>query len=370
MEYAVWNGKMLSATEVSEKFELERQIRLLSESKQLRCPDVECQNPIVRYCHGEKKIAYFAHLSNCSCDYEQFDRNNSFVLRGVRLKLMKLFQKAGIYVKAEQKVLAHHYCQLLIGFSENNKVAVEFGTEKTDVSNIENLEKEYKDKNIEVKWIFIGDTHNSLREKKLYYLKRHLLNCTANKQFIIISPDCEKVAQYRLDDNSYLYLGEKVKITPDTDLYFEISDLENLEFTNGDFSLKGFNERFDDWLQKKQEAFNKKVAIIEQHNKEVESRKREQEEKELQRIKKEAKQISFIENDFTPEERGSAIKYYCEEEILERINQQDVQVRDSHGRRWIRCEYCGKVAPADYFNSYGGPNRLNLGICEDCARKR
>ena len=371
MEYAIWNKTVLSATEVSEKFEDERQVRLLSKEKQLKCPDAECQNPIVRYCHGEKKIAYFAHLSNCSCDYGQFDRNNSFVLRGVRVKLMKIVQKAGVNVKAEQKVLDHHYCQLLIELSENKKIAVEFGTAKTDVSYIEKLEKEYREKSIAIKWFFVGDTHNGLRENNLYYLKRHSLNRTANEQFIIISSDCEKVAQYRLDGNSYLYLGKKVKFTPDTDLYFEISDFENLEFTSGDFSLKGFSERFDNWRLKKEEAFNRKVAIIEQHKKEVESMKRRQEIEDFRRRKRETKQISFIESDFTPKERvETTIKYYCGEEILERINQQDVQVRDSSGRRWIKCECCGKIDVADCFSSYGGRNHVKLGICEDCARKK
>ena len=369
MEYAIWNEGILSATEIADDFELECKVRRLSEEKQLKCPDVGCQNPIVRYCHGEKKVAYFAHLNNSDCDYGRFDKNDSSVFRNVRLTLLKLFRKAGINVKAEQKVLPKHYCQLLFEGAENGKVAVEFGTEKTRASKIERLEKEYRSKGLTVKWLFIGDISKRLRENKFYYLKRYLLNSECNKQFLTIRPDCGEVAQYRLDSNSYSYNGKKVSVMPNEDIYFEKSDIENLEFINGDFLIRGFDERHNNWLLKKEEDFNRKVAAIEPSNRAVEVRKREQASIKFQMDKKRNKQISLIENEFNFEEKNKSIKYYPEDEISENINQQNFQVRDSSGRRWIKCECCGKVALADDFHSYGGPNHVNLGVCEDWFRR-
>lgn len=53
-------------------------------------------------------------------------------------------------------------------------------------------------------------------------------------------------------------------------------------------------------------------------------------------------------------------------EIKEQINQQEDIARDAQGVRWVRCEYCGKIAPADEFVIYGGIGTINLGICRHC----
>lgn len=54
--------------------------------------------------------------------------------------------------------------------------------------------------------------------------------------------------------------------------------------------------------------------------------------------------------------------------IKERINQQTERVLDSRGIRWIKCEFCDKVAPDGEFVSYGGTNRINLGTCKECSK--
>lgn len=42
---------------------------------------------------------------------------------------------------------------------------------------------------------------------------------------------------------------------------------------------------------------------------------------------------------------------------------------DSFGTRWVRCEYCGKVATDTEFSIYGGTHHMNLGTCRECAEK-
>ena len=42
------------------------------------------------------------------------------------------------------------------------------------------------------------------------------------------------------------------------------------------------------------------------------------------------------------------------------------QIRDANNNRWIKCEFCGKVALEKEFGSYGGPGHINLGICKEC----
>lgn len=53
-------------------------------------------------------------------------------------------------------------------------------------------------------------------------------------------------------------------------------------------------------------------------------------------------------------------------EIMKQIKQQEEVVRDEQGRRWVKCEYCDKIAPADEFVVYGGIGTINLGICRHC----
>ena len=55
--------------------------------------------------------------------------------------------------------------------------------------------------------------------------------------------------------------------------------------------------------------------------------------------------------------------------LEEGLNQQETQVRDAYGNRWIRCEFCGTIAKDSEFSSYGGAIgvHLNLGTCKKCA---
>ena len=53
--------------------------------------------------------------------------------------------------------------------------------------------------------------------------------------------------------------------------------------------------------------------------------------------------------------------------LEELLSQQETQVRDADGNRWVKCEYCGKIATENMFSSYGGPGRVNLGTCRECA---
>ena len=59
-------------------------------------------------------------------------------------------------------------------------------------------------------------------------------------------------------------------------------------------------------------------------------------------------------------------KRFSQAEVAEQLRQQEHQVRDALGRRWVVCEKCGKAKLVDEFRIYGGAGRINLGICYDC----
>lgn len=86
-----------------------------------------------------------------------------------------------------------------------------------------------------------------------------------------------------------------------------------------------------------------------------EAAKRREEFEEKQRLEREQQQAD-------KRQRGEDFKRNMESGF----SQQETPVRDADGRRWIKCEFCGKIAMEGEFSSYGGKNRINLGTCKDC----
>lgn len=57
------------------------------------------------------------------------------------------------------------------------------------------------------------------------------------------------------------------------------------------------------------------------------------------------------------------------EDVKDLFTQQVNPIRDRYKKRWIKCEKCGEIKQDDEFSSYGGDNRVNLGICTICRKK-
>lgn len=55
--------------------------------------------------------------------------------------------------------------------------------------------------------------------------------------------------------------------------------------------------------------------------------------------------------------------------LAEQLYQQETQVIDPDGNRWVKCRYCGRVDKTTAFSSYGGRGSVNLGTCKICDRK-
>lgn len=68
---------------------------------------------------------------------------------------------------------------------------------------------------------------------------------------------------------------------------------------------------------------------------------------------------------------SEVVKKYEEEQricIEKELQQQESPVIDEQHQRWVRCEFCGRVATEKEFVSYGGPHHVNLGICKECNK--
>ena len=357
----------------------------------MQCPDKGCKCPVVRYCHGEVKGAYFAHLNNEQCDYADFDKNDTSAFRLLRLKLYKHFSELGYNVKCEVKALEHHYSQLYFEFSSNSKIALEFGSKQTTANLLDNLAEKYERLGIGVRWIVVSDTNYDSKENELFYIKRYLLNQSKNNEYIIISTDGTAVSQSRWDSDKYEYNGRSIELNGFSDIYSEEADLSLLTIGDGELTIRGFNERFSQWLQRKKQVFEATINRLKEQDQKLAELRRQALENELRRQKELIQRLAerqaqtneaitptpfippiYTHRDYTHERSSRSMSKDYEArkaEIVDMVDQQEKQVRDSTDTRWVKCELCGKIGEDAEFSSYGGPNHINLGVCNDCVRK-
>lgn len=369
LENANWNGKELVATDVAKDYFFEKEIRKASGRKELKCTDSECKNPILRYCHGEKREAFFAHLNNDSCDYAIFDRENTSIMRNIRRLLSEHFIKQGFNVKTEVKLLKKHYTHLLFEFKDNSNLAIELGTQQLSANKLDRLVDEYDILNIPLRWIVIGEVGKIIEENKTFFIKRYVLNESINRSLIVIE-DENNIAQYVVDTKKYLFQGRQIESENYPDIYCEFAKIDDLVIKNGELEIKGFNERYQIWLEKKGRAFQKKIYKLKQEQIVVEE--------QLQKTSdaNQPKQLNNSLSDSCMKINGKIknidnfikSKSYEElkQEIFTTIEEPNVQARDSKGNRWLKCENCGDIAMEEKFNLYGGINRVNLGTCNKC----
>lgn len=163
--------------------------------------------------------------------------------------------------------------------------------------------------------------------------------------------------------------------------------------TQGEIYFKGMSlkallasaaQRFQDNInaekKRREEERKRQVEFLKQRELEVErrreeQRKRQEELAEKQRIqaKEAAKRRAEQEEKRRIEaEKNQEEKRKREEDfkrnLESRLERQEIQIRDANGNRWIKCEYCGKIAKDSEFFTYGGAIgvHLNFGTCKEC----
>ncbi len=300
MENAIWNGEYIMASKIAKDYEKEKSVRKASGRKELLCPDPECKNKILRYCHGEKKQPYFAHINNQHCDYAVFDSQNTNLTKTIRAILYEQFTSQGYNVKPEIKILPHHYTHLLIELNVNNKIAIEITTQHISANQIDNLTNEYRKLGIPVKWIVIGDATHPVKESETFFIKRYALNESENKDLIVVNWDGKTASQYKTDESEYIYKGREIHSRNYPETYSEIKPIENLTIENEELSFRGFHDRYRDWHDKKTKAFQTLVNSWEEQEK-ADALRREQRRQELLQAQKKR-----IEEQRTTKERSWA----------------------------------------------------------------
>ncbi|MBO4251171.1 MAG: hypothetical protein J5911_00735 [Clostridia bacterium] len=332
MDKALLNNEIVSAYEISLNYEREKAVRKCSRNKQVLCIDPNCQNPTLRYCHGDKKQAYFAHLTNTDCDYDRFDKNDNELFKSLRITLSNHFSKLGYKVETEYKILEHHYSPILCSKDNNRSFVIEMGNSKTTSGFVEKISQEYSLKNISVKWLVIGEESLLLRENGVSFLKRYLLNESKNNDFILV--DGNKIIQYRFDKKLY-----QLNYYPE--IYNEKATIQDLCVVDGELSIKGYNDRFIKWQNKKEEKIAQELARIEREKQERETLSKLALEKEKERMA----QISLRHNTQNPIE-----------------NKPVLNPEPKYEKRIYTCSQCGKKGGDGEFYF----NQGDQGTCWEC----
>lgn len=383
MENAIWNEKLVIAGEIAEDYAIEKEIRKASGRKELICPDPECEHSTLRYCHGDKKDPYFAHLTNTNCDYAIFDKETSPIIRTIRRLIYDHFRNKGYSVRLESKILPHHYTHLYFDMTDRQNVAIEIGTKQLSAKKIDTLTEAYHQAGISVNWIVLDDTKTPVIEKQTYFLKRFLLNETRNKDLLVINWNGSEIAQFKVDPNTYIYEGINHRSINFPETYVEYSTLDTLMFDeNNNLSLEGFHQSYKNWLIKKQRAFDKKIKNLEKQ-KDADRHKNQRVEFCQEALAKAESNTTHqrkteihsnndglnVQSEINLDNSGETYEQF-REEILPQMSQQNIQAIDSLGRRWVKCTVCGRIDTVNIFVSYGGMNSINLGVCNDCGKNK
>ena len=107
----------------------------------------------------------------------------------------------------------------------------------------------------------------------------------------------------------------------------------------------------------RREAEKRRITERIKQQAEIEQRKKQAEEAEKLRRAEEEKLLA--------EKRRTEEDFQLDMELA--LAQQNTPVYDPEGNRWIRCEFCGKIATDAEFTTYGGAGRVNLGTCYECS---
>ncbi|MCH5316101.1 MAG: hypothetical protein J1E81_09310 [Eubacterium sp.] len=323
MEKAMWNGKEIIALNIAEKYEIEKAVRKASGRKELLCPDKNCTHRVLRYCHGEKKDAYFAHINNTDCAYEKYDKGTSDIVKNIKRILYFYFQSKNYDVSMDVKLIEGHYTHLSL--KQNDKLyAMQIISKFSSANRIDDFFIKYQEANIPVIWIVTDLGENDIiDESEMNYAKRFSINETSDNSIITIDLKGENVTLYKMDTNEYLYDGYSIHSDNYPKIFVNQYPLEKLEFSDGVLTVPDFNIQFESFLTKKAAAFDKYKKEKEKEKQE----RRETLEKQSKEIEKRNKELDAKRQ---KEQREREEKQREEKEKLLQAEREEARKKEMH----------------------------------------
>lgn len=219
---------------------------------------------------GDIKRAHFAHKSLANCDYAEFDRSDSEEIKKARLAIYNTLLKKGFDVILEHKIpYSRRYAHLLVKNKEGD-VVVQISTEATSANYISNFNADCENAGYCVQWLLLGDTTSVNVSIHNHFAIRYQYNESKYKDLFVIDKDSDMVSLTRADKNDYSYKGRTMY--RHSSMFHYVKEMENVTFVNGNIRIEGFEEAYQDWL-------NKNNAEFENFKKSIDAEEEERERK-------------------------------------------------------------------------------------------
>ena len=317
MEKAIWNGKEIVALDIAEQYELEKAIRKASGRKELLCPDEYCTHRVLRYCHGEKKEAYFAHLNNADCAYEKYDNATSEITKNIKRILYSYLKSKNYDVQMDVKLIPGHYTHLVL-HSNDKQYAVQIISKFSSANRIDDFFIKYKEASIPVIWIVTDSgENNAINESEMNFAKRFSINETSDNSIITIDLNGENITLYKMDTKEYIYDGRPLHSSNYPKIFTRQYPIGKLEFVDGMLIVPEFNDEFENFLAKKAVAFEElkhKRDKEEQERKEAAEKLRKEIKKQNEEFEAARREKQRRYKEKLQEERNKQIQAELEEQ--------------------------------------------------------
>ncbi len=182
-----------------------------------------------------------------------------------------------------------------------------------------------------------------------------------------ISVASGKLGEFNIDESGdVLFSGKLLRLLKERELY-RFQQRMDAEKKRRQEEQAAYLKALQEEERERQEQEEKRCEELQRESEEQQRRQREAEER-FRKLKEEERRRR------EKEEADRLSQARQREEDFRRnmesgFEQQERQVRDSEGNRWIKCEFCGKIAKESEFVTYGGPGRINLGTCKECKER-
>ncbi len=340
MDQALWKGRLVSAFLISKDYQQEKEIRETSKRKELMCPDPECGHPVLKYCHGDIKNAYFSHVQNTDCLYDRMEKQTSASVKDACYRLADLLSQKGFKVTLMTRVSKDHVAHLVLT-DEKGRHAIEFITTKMGVNRLNELKALYEGLDLSLQMIVISDVVDLSAEDEVAFAKRYVLH--EEDHILVFSHLSEEREglQAALDNRDY-----RVIFPPSERIYSERHRLEDMTVVEGRVSACGFDQRFKAEQEKKQARADEIIRERAAERERVKAAMKAREEKEEREARERQARIE--------EERRR------QSEKEEKAGAEAEQVQAA---KEFVCIYCGLIGSEADFMIMGGEYGADQGVC-------
>lgn len=269
----------------------EEELRLLSKSKMIFCP--ECQGQ-VRYASGEQVTAHFKHVHSPNCSYESEPETEEHLKGKMLIRNWLIERYSDVHVEFEYKIKeTNQRADVMAIFPGGNKIAFEIQCSKIQGSVWKERHALYKKAAIKDFWILGQSVHkyritNNVNDTKMHQLIS-LASSIYEKEGSVLFLDTNTATLKGI----YKHKFEEWHSSTILKVEEEVFPLSKAKIFKNLIGTESIENDFMEWFAEKQ-------RLEQQYKKELEDEIREQEKRKLefeklQRIRNENSKRYFLE---------------------------------------------------------------------------